>query len=152
MAGKLTVRLATSGDRDAWEPLWRAWQDHMGGSVPPEVTARSWQRMTTEASGICCMMAFDGSAAVGFAILSRSFFAWTGEDILYLQDLFVSPEARGKGIGAALIEAIYAHADATGAPQVFWMVDEDDAALRRFYDRTAKRSPYLRYLRLGWPW
>ena len=40
---------------------------------------------------------------------------WRIEDVCYLQDLYVDPEARGTGLGRALIEAVYARADAAGA-------------------------------------
>ncbi|WP_373504301.1 GNAT family N-acetyltransferase [Aestuariivirga sp.] len=152
MAGELSVRLATEADRVAWSALWQNWQRHMGGQVPADVTMRSWTNMVTPASGIECLLAFDGDAALGFGIVSRTFFAWTGEDILYLQDLFVMPDARGRGAGSALVEGIFAHADAVNASQVFWMVDTDDPGLQGFYDRRATRSPYLRYLRRPWSW
>ena len=123
----------------------------MGGEVPAEVTERTWLKLTAPDSGLTCLMVLDGGTALGFAMLSRTFFAWTGEDILYLQDLFVDPAVRGRGAGSALLAGIYAHADAVKAPQVFWMVDVDDPELQAFYGRQAVRSPYLRYMRRPWP-
>jgi GNAT superfamily N-acetyltransferase len=41
---------------------------------------------------------------------------WKIENVCYLQDLYADPEVRGKGIGRALIEAVYAAADAEGCP------------------------------------
>ena len=152
MAGPLTVRLAREADHEAWVALWRGWQLHMGGHVPEDVTARSWRKMVTPGSGIECLLVLDGDDALGFGIVSRTYFAWTGEDILYLQDLFVKPDARGRGAGSALVDGIHAHADAVKAQQVFWMVDADDPELQAFYDRRGIRSPYLRYLRRSWPW
>lgn len=152
MASALTVRLAEAADRAAFENLWASWQVHMGGNVPSEVTARSWGKMATEGSGLQALLALDGDEPLGFGIISRVPFAWTGEDVFYLQDLFVVPRARGRGVGGALLNAIYSHADAAGAPQVFWMVDENDTELHGFYDRHAIRTPYNRYMRLPWPW
>lgn len=152
MAGALTFRLAEAADRAAFENLWASWQAHMGGSVPPDVTARSWDKMVAEGSGLQALLAFGDDEPLGFGIISRAPFAWTGEDVLYLQDLFVIPHARGRGVGGALLKAIYAHADVVGAPQVFWMVDEDDPELHDFYGRHATRTPYRRYMRLPWPW
>ena len=152
MAGELNIQLAADADRAAFDRLWAGWQVHMGGQVPPHVTEKSWSMMVTPGSGLEALLAFDGTQALGFGIVSRTPFAWTGEDILYLQDLFVLPQARGRGVGGALIRGIYAHADASGASQVFWMVDEDDPELQGFYARHARRTPYHRYMRLAWPW
>ena len=88
----------------------------------------------------------------GFANVSTTPFAWTGGPILFLQDLFVSEEARGAGAGEALLKGVYRLADELGASQVFWMVDEDDARLQGFYARHGIRTPYLRYMRRPWPW
>ncbi|QIG51278.1 GNAT family N-acetyltransferase [Nordella sp. HKS 07] len=90
--------------------------------------------------------------ALGFATISFAPFAWTGSDIAFLQDLFVSEAARGLGAGAALLNAVYAEADERRAAQVYWMVDETDETLQRFYERNGIRTPYLRYMRTPWPW
>ena len=71
---------------------------------------------------------------------------------MYLQDLFVTKQLRGQGVGLALLNAVYDLADDTGAAQVFWLADEKDTALQRFYDRHALRTPYNRFMRHRWPW
>jgi GNAT superfamily N-acetyltransferase len=116
------------------------------------VTETTWNRIVTPESGLWSLMAFDGGEALGIAVVSRTPFAWTGEDILFLQDLFVARKARGRGVGAALLKGVYAHGDSVGASQVFWMVDEDDPELQSFYARHGVRTPYHRYMRRGWPW
>ena len=146
------IRLAGERDREAWESLWRAWQSHMSGTVPDEATERSWRQMMAQDGRLSSLLAFDGDEALGFAVVSRTPFAWTGEDILFLQDFFVSPHVRGRGIGTALLKAVYAHADAVKASQVFWMVDDDDPELQAFYARHSVRTLYHRYMRRGWPW
>lgn len=108
--------------------------------------------MVAPGSGLDTLLAFEGEAALGFANVSLTPFAWTAEHILFLQDLYVQPEARGKGVGTALLKGVYNHADAVKASQVFWMVDEDDPELQAFYARHAVRTPYLRYMRRSWPW
>ena len=88
---------------------------------------------------------------VGFATVSFAPFAWTGSDIAFLQDLFVMAGNRGEGAGEALLNAVYRHADERGASQVYWMVDEKNEKLQRFYARHGIRTPYLRYMRAPWP-
>src|SRR4051812_25519640 len=48
-------------------------------------------------------LAFAGEAAVGFAVFFHNFSTWLGRPGLYLEDLFVKPEHRGKGYGRALL-------------------------------------------------
>ncbi len=69
------------------------------------------------------------------------------EGVCYLQDLFTRPDARGQGIGRALIEAVYAAADAEGVPNVYWLTQEFNYAGRMLYDRVAVKSPFIRYNR-----
>lgn len=108
--------------------------------------------MVAPGSGLDALLAFKDGVALGLANVSLTPFAWTAEHVLFLQDLFVRPSARGSGVGSALLHGVYAHADRMQASQVFWMVDEDDAELQGFYDRYAVRTPYLRYMRRDWPW
>lgn len=149
----LRVAPARPEDKDAWLRLWREWQRHMHGAVPDDVTERTWARAQQADSGLAILLAFAAPGeAIGFATLSLTAFAWTGSDIAFLQDLFVRDHARGKGAGEALLQAVYAEADRRGATQVFWMVDETDEKLQRFYGRNGIRTPYLRYMRGPWPW
>jgi GNAT superfamily N-acetyltransferase len=147
------VARVTPADRADWEHLWQAWQDYMDGDVPNAITGKSWDMMMRPDSGLYALLAraADGEA-IGFAHVSATPFAWVGEPILFLQDLFVAEPARGRGIGEALLKAVYGLADELGASQVFWMVDEDDARLQGFYARHGVRTPYLRYMRKDWPW
>lgn len=72
---------------------------------------------------------------------------WYPEGVCYLQDLFTAAEARGRGVGRALIEAVYAAADAEGAPNVYWTTQEFNYAGRMLYDRVGTRTAFIRYNR-----
>jgi GNAT superfamily N-acetyltransferase len=63
----------------------------------------------------------------------------------YLQDLFTAPAARGRGVGRALIEAVYAAARAAGAGRVYWMTHETNRTAMRLYDQVAERSGFVQY-------
>ena len=73
--------------------------------------------------------------------------AWKVENVCYLQDLYVDPATRGAGLGRSLIEAVYAHADAAGAPAVYWLTQDFNTQARQLYDRVAKVTPFIRYIR-----
>ncbi len=70
---------------------------------------------------------------------------WTVENNCYLQDLFTAPEARGSGVGAALIEAVRQAASERGSTNVYWMTDETNATAQRLYDRVARRTGAIDY-------
>ena len=63
----------------------------------------------------------------------------------YLQDLFTNAAARGKGVGQALIEAVYQRAKAAGSPRVYWMTHETNLTAMKLYDKIAERSGFVQY-------
>jgi GNAT superfamily N-acetyltransferase len=63
----------------------------------------------------------------------------------YLQDLFTAAEVRGKGVGRALIEEVYARAKRHGARRVYWHTHETNKTAMRLYDRIARRSGFVVY-------
>ena len=70
--------------------------------------------------------------------------SWGGE-ICYLQDLFTAPEARGRGVATALIEAVAAAARTRGAERFYWMTKEGNRQARALYDRIARFKGFIRY-------
>jgi GNAT superfamily N-acetyltransferase len=63
----------------------------------------------------------------------------------YLADLFTIEAARGKGIGRALIEAVYQRAREAGCPKVYWQTHETNLTAMKLYDKVAERSGFLVY-------
>lgn len=72
---------------------------------------------------------------------------WAPGPRCYLEDLFTASEARGQGVGRALIEAVYAATDARGADQVYWLTLEFNSTARRLYDQVASATPFMNYRR-----
>jgi GNAT superfamily N-acetyltransferase len=65
--------------------------------------------------------------------------------VCYLQDLYTDQTTRGKGVGRALIEAVYAAAKAAGSPRVYWMTHETNLTAMKLYDKVAERSGFVQY-------
>ena len=86
------VRLVQATDRDQWLELWSAWQRHMGGQVPPDVTEKTWLAFLEQDSGLTCLVAAKDNVLFGFACLSITPFAWTASHVVFLQD-FLRPFA-----------------------------------------------------------
>src|SRR6267154_723258 len=74
--------------------------------APKEVTATEKQLVGVlfgEKPVAEVLLAFEGKSPVGFAVFFYNFSTWLGRPGLYLEDLFVKPEKRGKGYGRALL-------------------------------------------------
>lgn len=86
-------------------------------------------------------------AVVGVALWFQTYSTWTGRPSLYLEDLFVSPAARGTGTGKALFRALAAEAKARDCARIDWAVLEWNETAAGFY-RSIGAAPST-----GWqPW
>jgi GNAT superfamily N-acetyltransferase len=76
-----------------------------------------------------------GGSALGFALFFPVYSTFKTEVCLHLEDLFVLPEARGRGIGEALLRAVAAVGDARGCARVQWNVLDWNRGAIQFYER-----------------
>jgi GNAT superfamily N-acetyltransferase len=80
------------------------------------------------------MLAFEEDTAVGFAVFFHNFSTWLGRPGLYLEDLFVKPEVRGKGYGRALLVHLAKIARERGCGRMEWAVlDWNDPAIQFYH-------------------
>ncbi|HEV7610357.1 MAG TPA: GNAT family N-acetyltransferase [Steroidobacteraceae bacterium] len=131
----------------AWLPLWRGYQAFYKTDIPPEVSEVTWSRLLDPEEPMGAALAWDGPRAVGLVHHIRHRSCWTIGDYLYLQDLFVSPDARGAGVGRKLIEHVYGLARDQGCARVHWLTHETNTDAMLLYDRIAERSGFLQYRR-----
>jgi GNAT superfamily N-acetyltransferase len=143
----IEIRALTEQDHDAWLPLWRGYQSFYKTDIAPEVSAITWSRLLDPQEPMGAALAWDTTTAVGLVHHIRHRSCWTTGDYIYLQDLFVSPEARGTGIGRKLIEYVYALARAQGCARVHWLTHESNTDAMLLYDRIAERSGFVQYRR-----
>ena len=84
-------------------------------------------------------LAFENETAVGFAVFFHNFSTWLGRPGLYLEDLFVKPEYRGKGYGRALLVDLARIARDRGCGRMEWAVlDWNDPAIQFYRKLGAK--------------
>jgi GNAT superfamily N-acetyltransferase len=79
------------------------------------------------------VLAFEGDAPVGFAVFFHNFSTWLGRPGLYLEDLFVKPEERGKGYGRALLVHLARIARDRGCGRMEWAVLDWNETAIQFY-------------------
>lgn len=63
----------------------------------------------------------------------------------YLQDLFTTESARGKGVARALITAVYEQARLAASPRVYWQTHETNSTAMALYDKVAEKSGFVVY-------
>ncbi|MBV9136551.1 MAG: GNAT family N-acetyltransferase [Hyphomicrobiales bacterium] len=145
MPSPFAVRPVAPEDRKRWEPLWRGYQRFYKVDLSPEVTETTWRRFFDGLEPMHALVAEDGAELVGIVhyLFHRS--TWMVGPICYLQDLFTAEKARGRGVGKALIEEVYARARACGATRVYWHTHETNATARSLYDRVATLSGFVQY-------
>jgi GNAT superfamily N-acetyltransferase len=143
----IQIRPVTEQQHAAWLPLWRGYQSFYKTDIAPEVSSVTWSRFLDPQEPMGAALAWNGSTAVGLVHHIRHRSCWTIGDYIYLQDLFVSPEARGTGIGRKLIEYVYELARAQGCARVHWLTHESNTDAMLLYDRIAERSGFVQYRR-----
>jgi len=142
------IKAVENDDFDIWRPLWAGYQRFYQVDIPESVTRETWRRFLDPAEPMHAALAMVDERALGMvhSIDHRS--TWTTNDYCYLQDLFVADEARGSGIGRALIEHVYAEATRRGASRVYWTTHESNHDAMRLYEHIAERSGFIQYRKL----
>jgi GNAT superfamily N-acetyltransferase len=104
--------------------------------APNEVTATEKQLadvLFSEKPAAKVLLAFERDTPVGFAVFFHNFSTWLGRPGLYLEDLFVKPEKRGKGYGRALLVDLARIARDRGCGRMEWAVLDWNEPAIKFY-------------------
>jgi ribosomal protein S18 acetylase RimI-like enzyme len=142
----MEIRPATEQDIDEVLPLFGGYQRFYTGAAQDDDRNRAFLRRFLGDDGRLLVARDDNGAAVGFANLYWTFSSTTAEEHVLLNDLFVSQEARGGGVGLHLIEAARAVARERGSRTLSWQTALDNRAAQRLYERTgAERSAWFEY-------
>jgi GNAT superfamily N-acetyltransferase len=139
------IRDAVAGDRAAWEGLWQGFLDYYRQSHDPAIAAHTWTRLMDPTCPMKMRLAEVDGVVKGFAIHQHHPSTWVMGNDCYLEDLFVAPEARGQGLGRALITDLADLARARGWHRLYWHTDEGNATARKLYDSFVPSDGHIRY-------
>jgi GNAT superfamily N-acetyltransferase len=144
----LKIRPLVAEDRADWGQMWSDYLSFYDTDVAPEIYETTFARLINPANRVQnALVAERDGAAVGIVHYIYHAHNWRAEDVCYLQDLYAKEAVRGQGIGRALIEAVYAAADANGTPSVYWMTQDFNENARLLYDRIGTLTPFIKYSR-----
>lgn len=142
----ITIRPAEPGDEAQWRPLWAGYCAFYETEVPEEVTAALWKRLLTPEEVIHGLVAVkDNGDVLGFTHYVLHPHTWSSKTLCYLEDLYVTPEARGQRIAQRLIESLIALGKEHGWGRVYWHTNDDNTTARRVYDRFTPADAAVRY-------
>ena len=113
--------------------------------MAPEITSATWSRFFDPNEPVFALVAESGGALLGLAhyLFHRS--TTRLELTCYLQDLFTTPDQRGRGVARSLIEGVYGAAKVAGIKRVYWQTHETNAAGRLLYDKVAQHVGFIVY-------
>ncbi|MFN0219728.1 MAG: N-acetyltransferase family protein [Hyphomicrobium sp.] len=145
----IVIRPIQEGDAADWNRLFRAYIEFYCATVPDDVIGSTWRRALAGADGLHGLIALNNGSgeALGIATLVFHRSTWSPTWYCYLEDLYVEGSARGRGVGRALIEAIYAEADRRDATRTYWATQEGNKVARRLYDEVGELTEFVQYRR-----
>lgn len=144
------IRAIQPTDRAAWQPLWDGYNAFYGrageAALPVPVTETTWARFFDAAEPVYALVAVDEHGAL-LGLVHYLYHRSTTriEPTCYLQYLFTAPEARGRGVGRALIDGVYAAAREADVKRVYWQTHTTNAAGRALYDKLAEHRGFIVY-------
>jgi GNAT superfamily N-acetyltransferase len=152
MPDDLIVRPVVRDDHAQWLPLWDGYNAFYERSGPtaldPAITQMTWARFFDAYEPVHALVAESNGRLLGLThyLFHRSTTAIAPN--CYLQDLFTSAAARGKGVGRALINGVYERARTAGSPRVYWLTHKTNHTAMQLYDKVAENSGFVVYRKL----
>ncbi len=128
----ITVRPMQAAETGAVAAMVRGLAEHIGTDFVPKLTA---ERLAAAQDLIDVVVADDDGALIGACLGLMTFSTWRGARGLYVVDLFVLPEARGRNVGLDLLRCSARRFAGRGAEFIKLEVDETNTGAERFYAR-----------------
>ncbi len=139
------VRDAIPSDHAQFLNLWQQYLAFYKVTLAPEVNAATWTRLMDPASPVKARLALQSGKVTGFAVHMHHPSTWVLSEDCYLEDLFVAPDARGQGLGRALIDDLITVARTKGWARLYWHTNEGNTRARALYDQYVASDGHIRY-------
>ena len=144
----LTIRAIEERDKVQWLKLWAGYLEFYKSTISPEQTELTWRRLINNELKMFGFVAESEEGVIGFTHCLFRPSTWTETDYCYLEDLFVDPNIRGKGVGRALMNKVFELAKEKKSKRVYWTTQEFNQTARVLYDSITPVSEFVQY-RLG---
>jgi len=145
-----TIRKIEARDRQRWQALWEGYCSVYKVDLRGPVTEHTWKRVMENAGPVRAIVAeTEDDGVIGIANYVIHEHTWSLTPACYLQDLFVDPKTRAKGVGKQLIDWLVAEVKAQKWSRLYWATAETNYRARGLYDKYNPHSGFLRYVILN---
>ena len=141
----LIIRAIEEKDKSQWLKLWAGYLEFYKSTISPEQTELTWKRLINNELKMFGFVAENQDGVIGFTHCLFRPSTWTETDYCYLEDLFVDPNIRGKGVGRALMEKVVEFAKQKESKRVYWTTQEFNKTARVLYDSITPVSEFVQY-------
>jgi len=141
----LTIRAIEEKDKDQWLKLWAGYLEFYKSTISSAQTELTWKRLINNELKMFGFVAEDENGVIGFTHCLFRPSTWTETDYCYLEDLFVDPNIRGKGVGRALMDKVVDLAKEKKSKRVYWTTQEFNKTARILYDSITPVSEFVQY-------
>jgi GNAT superfamily N-acetyltransferase len=141
----LTIRAIEEKDKDQWLKLWAGYLEFYKSTISSEQTELTWKRLINNEQKMFGFVAESEEGVIGFTHCLFRPSTWTETDYCYLEDLFVDPSIRGKGVGRALMSKVVELAKEKNSKRVYWTTQEFNKTARVLYDSITPVSEFVQY-------
>ena len=141
----LTIRAIEEKDKSQWLKLWAGYLEFYKSTISPEQTELTWKRLINNELKMFGFVAENEDGVIGFTHCLFRPSTWTETDYCYLEDLFVDPTIRGKGVGRALMKKVFDLAKEKKSKRIYWTTQEFNKTARVLYDSITPVSEFVQY-------
>lgn len=149
----LVIRPIEAKDKPQWVELWSNPESSYLkfykslDKVSAEVTEFTFGRFLDPKVPMYAIVAEVDGELIGFAHYLTHLNTWAKDELLYLNDLFVSEKNRLSGVGRQLIEYVYKEADRLGCGTTYWKTQFENHRAQMLYCKVGKKQGFLTYCR-----
>jgi GNAT superfamily N-acetyltransferase len=131
---------------DEWLQLWNGYLEFYETSLTNKITQNVFDRISdknvTQMGGF---IAIENGVALGLVHYIIHANTWSDKNVCYLEDLFTTKEARGKGIGRTLIEKVAEYAKQTNCRHVYWQTHNTNKTAQSLYNKVGENTGFIVY-------
>jgi GNAT superfamily N-acetyltransferase len=125
--------------------MWADYNAFYEATVPDHVTRSTWSRILDPGFPFGAVLAVDGDTPMGFANYVIGPYTWSDRPHCLMEDLFVIPDARSRGVGRAIIRYLIDLCRTEGWTELFWITRESNGTARRLYDSFTPADGFIQY-------